>query len=241
MALCSQLTPPSIELITSFNYFVNSDRRWSMLLTLSVSRGITDISDSERARSQIKFNWIQLVTNGLIRPILMVSTNTNMEWKLAHKMASKLPPCLCSCTTPSLWAYFSARHIKFHEGTGYESNFAHGIKTFMRKTTNFRSSEKKTLKSGPNLKVFRAWISSFRHQEHGESKWRKTFVANGTCNKTLNPFSNDRKFVVHELGRILFKLMFKLSVLRIFITSSYTRQYLNCARQLPNFENVLEQ
>ncbi len=35
-------------------------------------------------------------------------------------------------------------------------------------TTNFRSIEKKTLKSGPNSKVFRAWISSFRHQEHDE-------------------------------------------------------------------------
>jgi hypothetical protein len=63
-------------------------------------------------------------------------------------------------------------------------------------TTDFRSSEKKTLKSGPDLKFFRTWISSFRHQEHGESNRRKTFVANATRDKTLNPFSLDRKSVV---------------------------------------------
>jgi hypothetical protein len=63
-------------------------------------------------------------------------------------------------------------------------------------TTDFRSSEKKTLKSGLDSKVFRTWISSFRHQEHGESKRRKTFVTSGIRDKTLNPFSVDRKSVV---------------------------------------------
>jgi hypothetical protein len=53
-------------------------------------------------------------------------------------------------------------------------------------TTNFRSSEKKTLKSGSNSKFFRAWISSFRHQEHGVSNQRKTFVANATRHSRQN-------------------------------------------------------
>ena len=54
-------------------------------------------------------------------------------------------------------------------------------------TTNFRSSEKKT-------------FSSFRHKEHSKSKWLQTFVANASRNKTLNSFSEDRKFVVFESG-----------------------------------------
>jgi hypothetical protein len=32
-------------------------------------------------------------------------------------------------------------------------------------------------------------ISSFRHQEHGESKQSQTFVVNATRDKTLNSFS----------------------------------------------------
>ena len=38
----------------------------------------------------------------------------------------------------------------------------------------------------------------FRHQEHGKGKRRKTFVMNATRNKTLNLFSEDRKFVVAQ-------------------------------------------
>jgi hypothetical protein len=56
------------------------------------------------------------------------------------------------------------------------------------------------LKSGPDSKVFRAGISSFHHQEHGKSKQSQTFVANATCDKTLNLLSEDRKFVVNVPG-----------------------------------------
>jgi hypothetical protein len=77
-----------------------------------------------------------------LRPILVVSTNMNMEWKLAHKMVwwPELASiwCSCLCATQSLWAYVSARHGKFFAGTGYESDFAHGIKMVMRKIILFK-------------------------------------------------------------------------------------------------------
>ena len=41
-------------------------------------------------------------------------------------------------------------------------------------TTNLRSSEKKTLKLGPDRKFFQVRISSFHRQQRGKSKRRKT-------------------------------------------------------------------
>ena len=57
-------------------------------------------------------------------------------WTWNENWHSKRPPYSCLCATLSLWANFSARHRKFYAGTGYESNFAHGIKKFMRKITS---------------------------------------------------------------------------------------------------------
>ena len=139
-----------------------------------------------------------------------VRVGISTKLKICKKYANLQKICQCAkiCKSANLqirkkssnlqkiWKSTKNANVIKNSGNSQKNTIFIVVLTRENATTDFRSSEKKTLKSGPDSKVFRAWISSFRHEEHGESKRRKTFVTNATRGKTLNPFSFDRKPVV---------------------------------------------